>query len=194
MQVTARQFEIIEAAGKLLTEGGVGKLTTKALAQEMGFSEAALYRHFRNKEAIVTTMLTYMAEEMDARLGETIKQSDDPAIQLKLIFETQFKFFEAHSYFVIAVFSDGLMEENEVVNSAILKIMRVKFGHLKSIITRGQANGAFTEAIETDEMIHIIMGTFRLLMFQWRASNFEFELKAVGARRLQSVYTLIRKQ
>lgn len=194
MDVTARQFEIIEAAGKLLTEGGVGKLTTKRLAQEIGFSEAALYRHFASKEAIVTTMLNYLAEEMDARLKTTIQQSDDPATQLKLVFETQFKFFESHSYFVIAVFSDGLMEESTVINQAILKIMSVKFGHLKAIISQGQITGAFSSEIAAEEMIHIVMGTFRLLMFQWRASNFEFDLRDAGKRRLEAVFTLIKSK
>ena len=44
--ISERQKEIIDAAGRILTESGIGGLTTKKLALEMGFSEAAIYRHF----------------------------------------------------------------------------------------------------------------------------------------------------
>ncbi|MBK7754593.1 MAG: helix-turn-helix transcriptional regulator [Flavobacteriales bacterium] len=50
MDIKPRQLEIMEAAGQLMTESGYAALTTKRLAERMGFSEPALYRHFKNKE------------------------------------------------------------------------------------------------------------------------------------------------
>ena len=64
----------------------------------------------------------------------------------------------------MAVFSDGLMEESERINQAILNIMQVKMKHLKPIILEGQLAGAFTNVITTDELMQIVMGTFRLQM------------------------------
>ena len=49
MEFTNRQIEIIEAAKKLIGEKGIQNITTKNLAKEMAFTEAALYRHFKNK-------------------------------------------------------------------------------------------------------------------------------------------------
>ena len=62
-----RQQEIIESAGKLLIEKGIKGLTTKNLAQEMGFSESALYRHFNNKEDIIVLLLDYLFGKMRSR-------------------------------------------------------------------------------------------------------------------------------
>ena len=44
--LSTRQLEIIEVSGKILMQKGILGLTTKNLAQEMKFSESALYRHF----------------------------------------------------------------------------------------------------------------------------------------------------
>ena len=64
MDITPRQFEIIEAAGKILTSSGVGGLTIKNLAKEMQFSESAIYRHFKSKEDIIVAMLNYLANSI----------------------------------------------------------------------------------------------------------------------------------
>ena len=63
--ISKRQFEIIIAAGKILTQSGVGGLTIKNLAKEMQFSESAIYRHFSSKEEIIIAMLNFLAENME---------------------------------------------------------------------------------------------------------------------------------
>lgn len=69
MDITPRQLEIIEAAGKILTASGVSGLTIKNLAKEMQFSESAIYRHFKSKEDIIIAMLNYLADNIDKRLA-----------------------------------------------------------------------------------------------------------------------------
>jgi AcrR family transcriptional regulator len=48
MEISAKQLEIIKAAGRILTASGVSGLTIKELAKEMQFSESAIYRHFES--------------------------------------------------------------------------------------------------------------------------------------------------
>jgi hypothetical protein len=57
----------------------------------------------------------------------------------------------------------------------------------------GQQRRIFTNAITTDELMHIIMGTFKLQMFKWRIANFEFDIKRSGDNMVQSILTLIKK-
>ncbi|MGM3268100.1 TetR/AcrR family transcriptional regulator, partial [Bacillus cereus group sp. BC255] len=80
-------------------------MTTKKLAQEMNFSESALYRHFSSKEEIIVSMLNYLALNMDQHATEL--ENKNPTEQLKNFFQNQFRFFESQPYFVIAVFSEG---------------------------------------------------------------------------------------
>ncbi len=192
MEITNRQFEIIEAAGKILTSSGVSGLTIKNLAKEMKFSESAIYRHFTSKEEIIIAMLNYLSESTNERLLKVTRFSD-PEENFKALFNEQFRFFKLNPHFVVAVFSDGLMEESQQINENLLKLMNIKMKHLMPVIMEGQQKGIFTNAITAEELIHIIMGTFKLQMFKWRVANFQFDIIRNGENMVQSILTLIKK-
>ena len=191
MDITPRQLEIIEAAGKILTSSGVSGLTIKNLAKEMQFSESAIYRHFKSKEEIILAMHNYLAFSTDKRLSGIVK-SPDPEKNFVALFQEQFRFFSQNPHFVVAVFSDGLMEESQRTNETFLRLMNEKMKHLLPIIMEGQQKRVFTNAITSDEMMHIVMGTFKLQMFKWRIANFEFDINRNGNNMVQSILALIK--
>lgn len=188
-----RQFEIIVAAGKILTKSGVSGLTIKNLAKEMKFSESAIYRHFKSKEEIIVALLEYLAQNMDERYSKVISNNQTPVEKFTTLFQNQFLFFNENPHFVVAVFSDGLMEESHQINETILKIMSVKSKHLLPIIIEGQKNGTFNSYISSEDLIHITMGTFRLQMFKWRVAKFEFDIIKNGDQMIETVLKLIKK-
>ncbi len=190
--ISERQFEILEAAGKILSTSGVSGLTIKNLAQEMKFSESAIYRHFTSKEEIIVAMLGYLAENMDERLQKVTSSHKNPLENLESIFLDQFTFFAQKPHFVVAVFSDGLMDASQNINAAIHKIMQVKMKALMPVIMQGQQQGFFTNTITTEELMHIIMGSFRLQMFKWRIANFQFDIERQGKNMLHAISTLIK--
>jgi AcrR family transcriptional regulator len=60
---TARQEELLDLALGLVREVGLTGLTVRKLAERAGFTEAALYRHFPDKEALLLAMIERLAEE-----------------------------------------------------------------------------------------------------------------------------------
>ncbi len=50
--------ELMELAERHLIEGGVGDLSLRALAREIGVSQTAPYRHFRDKNALLAALAT----------------------------------------------------------------------------------------------------------------------------------------
>ena len=190
-KISKRQQEIVDCAGKILSKSGISGLTTKNLALEMKFSESALYRHFKSKGKIVEAMLAYMEHDMDKRLGAAVESKNTPVDQFIAMFSSQFDFFSKNSHFVVAAFSDGLMEESKEINNAIKKIMAVKYKHLMPIIKTGQKQGDFTDKVNSKQLIHIVMGTFRLMMFKWRMDEFKFNLKKEGDKHIQTLLTLM---
>lgn len=190
--ISQRQFEIIEAAGRILTRAGTSGLTIKNLAKEMKFSESAIYRHFTSKEEIIIALLEYLALEMDTRHTSLLASEQTPLDKFTRLFRNQFEFFKEHPHFVVAVFSDGLMEESSRINDTILKIMGVKMKHLRPIIIQGQSEQVFTDAVSAEDLIHIVMGTFRLQMYKWRVSNFQFDILQQGNKMIHWVLTLIK--
>jgi AcrR family transcriptional regulator len=67
--------EIVAAAAKVMREQGYAHATTKVIARTAGYSEAMLYKHFRDKTDL---FLSVMAEELPA-FGATLgKLTADP--------------------------------------------------------------------------------------------------------------------
>ncbi len=58
----SRRREIAGAALKVIAEQGLARFTSLAIAQEVGVSDAALFRHFPTKEAIVLAVIDRVEE------------------------------------------------------------------------------------------------------------------------------------
>ncbi len=191
MEITPRQLEIIEATGKILTKSGTSGLTIKNLAKEMNFSESAIYRHFSSKEDIILALLHYLAKDIDNTLS-IIPKTENPENNLRAMLQEQLNFFNRNSHFVVVVFSDGLMEESKQINEATMQLLVVMMKHLMPLLADGQQKNTFTNVIENENLVHIVMGAFKLLMFQWRLFNFQFDLIDRGNKIIDSVLSLIK--
>lgn len=187
-----RQKEIIESAGKLMMEKGVKGLTTKNLAVEMGFSESALYRHFKSKEDIIVLLLDYLANNIKERIDEIVKKENTSIEKLILIFNSQFEFFSKNPHFVIAILSEGLFNESEKINQSILKIIDYKMTILSALINEGKQNNEIESVIETPEIVHVLMGSFRLMMLKWKIFNFQMDLITQGNKIMNTNINLFK--
>ena len=86
-EFTHRQIEIMEAATNRISKFGIQNLTIKTLAEDIGLSEPALYRHFKSKNEILWSLLEYFKTEMKNRIQSiSFKTSDSEADKLRAIF------------------------------------------------------------------------------------------------------------
>ncbi|MFO0585109.1 MAG: TetR/AcrR family transcriptional regulator [Anaeromyxobacter sp.] len=64
---------IAAAARDLLLEGGVGALSMRRVADRVGVSATAIYRHFDGKEALLVAALARGGEVLRARLARALR-------------------------------------------------------------------------------------------------------------------------
>ena len=191
--ISERQTELLVAAGKILSCSGVQALTTKNLAKEMNFSESAIYRHFKSKEDIVIALLSYLANNMEKRYQEIQEKNLAPKKHLVALFSNQFMFFKEHPHFVVAIFSEGLIDGNKRLLEAIKNIMSVTMRFVLPILKKGQQTGAFRDDLEAEDLIQIVMGTFRLQMFKWRMENFTYDIEKKGKKTINNLLKILEK-
>ena len=193
MDIKPRQLEIIEAAGHLVTEDGFAALTTKRLAERMHFTEAALYRHFASKEEILVTMLHHLAANIDERLTAVAGTHPEPVERVRAMFDSQFTYFQKSPQYLMAIFATGVLEASHGIDAGIERIMVVKRRHLLNAIKDGQRSGDFTSDHSAETLSHIIMGTFRLHMLQWRMSGRSFDVRKKGRALIGANLDLITR-
>ena len=193
MGITSRQFEIIQASGKILINKGETGLTIKALASEMGFVESALYRHFKSKEDILILMIQYLQQNVQDRIEPIAHSDENPVQKIKMIFESQFRFLNENRHFVIAMMSEGLLDESDGIKNEAIKLFLYKMPIIYRLLTEGIEQQLITPIISTEAMLHFLIGGFRTLIFRWKMTGFLLDVEKVGNQMVEDFFTLIKQ-
>jgi AcrR family transcriptional regulator len=192
IDLSERQFEIIEVSGKLLMQKGISGFTTKNLAQEMNFSESALYRHFKDKEEIITHLISYLYENISERFDRIINTTEDAEEKFIQLFKSQFSYFKANPHFIVIILSDGILDNSDKIKSTILKLMQTNSIAFKKVIMQGQESKQFKQTIDSEYLVHFVMGAFRLQMLKWKLANFDFDIEKKGIETMKNLLELIK--
>ena len=76
-----RREEILQALALMLETQPGSRITTAALAREVGVSEAALYRHFPSKAKMLESLIEFIEESLFSRIGRIM--TDEPTAQAR---------------------------------------------------------------------------------------------------------------
>lgn len=175
-QYSERQIQIFNASIKLIGLGGIQVLTTKNLASEIGISEAAIYRHFVSKVAILKGLLLFLKTPIIKNLEKIAKSKKSPVEKLKQIFVEQSQSFIERPEIVIVLLSEGLYQNEKELSEIVFSIMQESAIFYQLIIEDGQKSGIIKKEINSKQLTSIIMGSLRFNVIQWHLSGFKMNL------------------
>lgn len=92
----ARQDGIIAAVLELSAEIGPGSVTTQAIADRIGVTQGALFRHFSDKEAIWSAVFAWLPVALGKALEDPFRDGRDPLDTLERVFFAHVDFVAAH--------------------------------------------------------------------------------------------------
>lgn len=192
MEYTSRQIEIINAATELINQGGIQQLTTKALAEKIGFSEPAIYRHFKSKTDILSSVLNYFGMVLKTKMTELIQSEDKGIEKLKQIIDFQFEHFSNHPAIVMVIFAETSFQYEEKLSSAVHNILTNKKERVVSIIQQGQKDGSIRPDADANQLAAIFMGSMRFTLLQWRLNNYQTNVKNDGQSLWATINMLLK--
>src|SRR5580693_551154 len=79
----ATRRSLLEAAGALLDIGGVDAVTLREVGARAGVSRSAAYRHFVDKESLLTVLATNALSELGDALDVLANRDDPPEESLR---------------------------------------------------------------------------------------------------------------
>ena len=88
-------------------------ITTSSLANSVGVSEAALYRHFASKAKIFEALIDYAEECIFSLVNKILEQETDPTIRCYKIISLILSFSEKNPGITRLLIGDILLGENE---------------------------------------------------------------------------------
>ncbi len=99
---------ILDVTADLMRSGGLAALTTREIARAAGLTEAALYRHFKNKEDLLTSALAERLPVFIGILNELPQQIGQVSVadNLRRVAEAAVPFYRQAMPMLSAIFSD----------------------------------------------------------------------------------------
>lgn len=91
-----RQDEIVRATMDLVGEQGAEQVTTQAIADHIGLTQGAIFRHFASKEAIWLAVVRWIRERLLKAVDRAAAAAHDPMDALQRIFFAHVDFAERH--------------------------------------------------------------------------------------------------
>ena len=193
-EFTHRQIEIMEAATNRISKFGIQNLTIKTLAEDIGLSEPALYRHFKSKNEILWSLLEYFKTEMKNRIQSiSFKPSDTTADELRAIFNSQLQTFTNKPAIVSVIFAESIFHYEENLSNKVAEIMDMMQDFVKANIKRGQELKQYNNFIGASILTTIIIGGMRMTVLKWKLSNHKSNLVKDGKAVLEGILKMIEK-
>ena len=117
-----RRQEILQAFALMLETHPGSRITTAALAGQVGVSEAALYRHFPSKAKMLEGLIEFIEESLFSRIGRIL--SEEPTAQRRcgMILWLLLSFAERNPGMARLLVGDALLGETERLRGRIRQL------------------------------------------------------------------------
>jgi AcrR family transcriptional regulator len=145
--------KVLKSAGRLFSEGGYKHVSMRRIAEEVGCSQMAMYRHFPDKDALMQQLCVDLYEQFTIRMHKQFALLEDPRERLWKAMQ-QFltlSIKNPHHYRLVFLYSNtdeqGLALRSTVANSALAYFR----GNLSQALPSG------TSEVVVDERLHQLL-------------------------------------
>jgi AcrR family transcriptional regulator len=160
----ALRDRIIDAASKVFVEEGYESLSMRRVAQEVGCSQMAMYRHFANKEALTQHICGQLYASFTAKMNREIESVTDPWEKLRRFIAALIRFATSYPdhYSLIFLIRHANPDENAERERLGQEFVRGMHSIVKSVLPE-----TITDALvhtKLRQMLACLHGTAALLI------------------------------
>ncbi len=189
--LTKKQIKIIDAAIEVIAEKGIQGFTIKNLAEKLGVTEGAIYRHFNSKlDILIDILVTFQVECSDALLeasGSTLSSLD----LIETVFMHHFRYFHQKPAVASVLFAESIFRNNLHLIKEVKKLLEMHESSLSEIIAKGQANGEI-KPLPVNQLVKVIIGSVRYTVVKWRLADYGFDIREEGKILLDNLRELLK--
>ena len=156
-----RRREIAAAALRVIAAGGLGRFTAVAIAREVGVSDAALFRHFPSKDAIVDAAIE--------RLGELLFEGfppseEDPLERLGAFFRRRVEVIRANPGVSRLMATDELARAGSPgAMERVAGFRRRSTAFARECLVEAARRGLIAEGLGVEEASVVVLGALLAL-------------------------------
>ncbi|MGE5547159.1 MAG: TetR/AcrR family transcriptional regulator [Solirubrobacterales bacterium] len=174
-----RRLEVVETTLRLAARLGPDRITAEAIAQELGVSQPAVFRHFPRKDDIWTATIDWLGDSLQ-QAWERSAEGVAAAELLPALVAAHLAFVESHPAVPLVLLSPELQARHESVRQATARLMGLFHARLGQALERGRTAGAYGEDLDPARAAWMLLAIIQGVALRWTASRQAFDLRAEG--------------
>ncbi|MBL1436910.1 MAG: TetR family transcriptional regulator [Rhodobacteraceae bacterium] len=177
-----RKAQIVDEAMRLAAELGPDRMTTQKLADAVGITQAAIFRHFPTKSEIWQAVADRIGSVMPANITE----SDQPPLdRLRMIVQRQFEFIVKTPSIPAILYSRELHAENEALRKQFLEMITKRQALFAGLFKAAVDAGDIRPELDPEDAARLVLAFIQGMAMRWSMEERQFDLVADGMRLLE---------
>lgn len=184
-----RQDEIVKAAVELAGSHGIDNVTTQEIAEVVGVTQGAIFKHFPTKDTIWVAVVHWIRGRLMSAVDRAASQASDPIDALERIFYAHITFAEKHP-----VAPRLLLATNPLLKQLLQEMLAAYEGRISTLLAQAKdkrlvraeldehhAASLYTAMIQGLVIRVLVLGTRKSLLGEAR-KVFPIYLAGIGAK------------
>ncbi len=155
----SRKDQILQALARMLEAAPGQRITTAALAREVGVSEAALYRHFPSKARMFEGLIKFIEDTLFARITRIINEEDSAEIRCHNILLLLLTFCDKNPGMTRLLTGDALAGETERLRERIAQFFSRLEAQLKQVLREAQIREHLKTTISPTALANVFLAS-----------------------------------
>jgi TetR/AcrR family transcriptional regulator len=169
----SRKDQILQALARMLESAPGERITTAALAKEVGVSEAALYRHFPSKARMFEGLIKFIEDTLFLRITRIINEEQNAAIRCEKILSLLLTFSSKNPGMTRILTGDALAGETERLRTRIAQFFSRVESQLKQILREAQIRENLKPTASPAALANLLLATCEGRLIQFVRSEFK---------------------
>jgi TetR/AcrR family transcriptional regulator len=161
-----RQREIVAAVLALARERGPEAITTQAIADRMGVTQGAIFRHFQDKEAIWLAVFAWVRESLGAVFAAAMDKANTPLARIEAAFLAHVAFVAANPGVPRIMFHELQYPGDSPVRAEVRAMITSYRKRLASLFAEAKAAGELPADLDAALAPVLFIGAVQGLVIQ----------------------------
>ena len=161
---------------RIVVEQGTHKLTIRNVANAIGVTEPAVYRHFSSKHDLLVALLESLQSSIKP-LFTTLNSEDEPfEVYVEKFLSSLFSHITANPAFALFVFTEEAFHTDAELRPILSGMLEDMLQLLEHIISINQENSQCTKDLDPSTIALLLLGAIRLTVTRWHLQKQGFSL------------------
>ncbi|MCL4477760.1 MAG: TetR/AcrR family transcriptional regulator [Deltaproteobacteria bacterium] len=153
-----RQGQIKKAVLDIIFKDGLDQLSTRNLAQRVGITEGAIFRHFKTKRDIMLSIMQDVKSNLIGELRRITLSAEGSEKRLSSFLCMHVNYLLENKGITILLFSEAAHMNDNELKSNLHEILSEQKSLISKIIKDGMAEGFWNKKLDVDDIATIYMG------------------------------------